>query len=97
MSSSTHGRWAGRFLAIAGALFVSFNLLVASGQRGGETFFANGLLAFTMLGAAVAAICAGCAGLAAAARSDRSLTVITSIVVGAGVVLWVASEILFPH
>lgn len=97
MPSSVQGRWSARFLTLSGGFLALFISLVASGQRGGETFFSNGLLAYTMIGAAASAICAGCAGVAAVRRRDHSLIVLGSIAIAAGVALWIAAEILFPH
>jgi len=97
MPRTQQGKWSQRLLGLSAFFFVVFVGLVASGQRGGETFFANGILAWTMIGAATAAMCAGCVGVSAFRRSDRSLLVIASIVIGAGVALWILAEIMFPH
>ena len=95
--SSTAGRWAGGFLLLAVALLAGFAVLVASGERGGDTFFSNPSLAATMLGATAAVVAAGCAGAVALRRGDRSLPVIVSLVVAILVVLWWTAELAFPH
>lgn len=97
MPSTSHGIWSARLLGLSGALFAGFFALVGLGERGGETFFSNPLLAVTILGAAISAMCSGCLGVAAARRHDRSLVVLAAIVFGAFVAIFAAAEVLFPH
>ena len=97
MSSTRVGRTSGRLLALSGGLFATFAVLVASGQRGGDTFFSNVPLAATMLGAAASAIAAGVAGVVAVRKHDRTPAVIAAIVVGTVVALWTVGEIALPH
>ncbi len=97
MPSSSVGKWAGRLLALSAGFFAFFFGLVATGQRGGETFFSNPALSITILTAAGAAVAAGGVGVIALQRHDRSVVVILSIVAGTVVILWVAAEIAFPH
>mgnify|MGYP001813820139 FL=1 len=84
-------------LVAAGVLLAAFFVLVAAGERGGDTFFSNPWLSLTMLGAVVCAIAAGVAGIVAFRRGDRSLVAGFAVVVGAFVVCWVVAEIAFPH
>ena len=97
MPSTGLGRRAGWLLALAIGLVLGFFGLVASGQRGGETFFSNAALASTMLGATVAALVGGGFGIAAARRHDHSPIVILSIFAGVFVAVWVTAELAFPH
>lgn len=97
MPSTRMGKWSGWLLALSAAFFALFFSLVATGQRGGETFFSNAALASTVFAAAGAAVGAGCVGIGALQRHDRSVVVILSIVAGTVVVLWMAAEIAFPH
>jgi cytochrome bd-type quinol oxidase subunit 2 len=97
MPSTAAGKWAGRVLLLSAALFAAFFGLIASGQRGGETFFSNLWLSATMLPAAVAAVTAGVFGVGALRRRDRSVVVFLAIIVGTFVALFAIAEILFPH
>jgi hypothetical protein len=97
MPSTGLGKWAGRLLLLSAAFFAAFFGLVASGQRGGETFFSNPALSVTMLAAAVTAVTASGFGVGALRRQDRSVVVVLSIIAGTIVILWTAAEIVFPH
>jgi hypothetical protein len=97
MPSTVFGKWAGWLLALFVALLSVFFGLVEAGQRGGETLFSNLALAIPMLGAATSAIVGGVLGTYALKQHDRSLVVIVTVLVGAFVLLWTATEILFPH
>jgi hypothetical protein len=94
-------RW-GR-LALAGDLLAlaSFGVfvgLVATGSRGGDTFFSNPWLSGPMLVAGVAAIAAGVTGAVGIfTRRERSIWTYAAAVFGALVLLWVVGEIAFPH
>lgn len=93
----TLGRRAGWLLLLAAALFASFAGLVASGQRGGETFFSNPSLTFTMLGGAVASIAAGVVGAFSVKHHERSVIAVVAIIVGTLVLIYAALELIFPH
>ncbi len=80
------------------AFFAAFFALVASGQRGGDTFFSNPWLASTVLAAGASAVAAATAGLAAVLRqSERALSVLATIGFGVMVLVFAIGEILFPH
>ena len=75
-----------------------FQLLVASGQRGGETFFSNPWLAVSILIAAGSAIVAGAtAAVTIIWRRERSILMGFSLMLGFFVAVFVAGEILYPH
>jgi hypothetical protein len=95
--ATTSRRWAGRLLGLAALLFAGFFVLVAAGQRGGDTFFSNPSLSITILGAAVAAVVAGAFGVDALRHRDRSVVAFGAIGVATVVILWSALEIAFPH
>lgn len=97
MPLTSMGKWAGRLLALSAGFFTVFFGLVATGQRGGETFFSNPALSIAILAAAGAAVAAGGVGVIASQRHDRSVVVILSIIAGTLVTLWVAAEIAFAH
>jgi hypothetical protein len=83
---------------VAAAALGTFIALVASGQRGGETFFSNPLLAGSMLLAGVSAIAAGITGLVCiVTRRDRSIAVVAAVAIGALVLVWTIAEIVVPH
>ena len=72
--------------------------LVSGGQRGGDTFFSNAWLSWTILLAAGASIAAGGAGLVCiATRRERSVAVSVAAVLGLLVLAWVLAEIFVPH
>ena len=87
---------------MAVAAFVSllaiFVLAVAVGERGGEEFFGNFLLAVPGLAAYLAAVCAFIFGaLAIVASGERSLTVVAATVLGLLVTTFGLLEVLVPH
>lgn len=85
-------------LAASFVLFIAFFAFVASGQRGGESFFSNLWLSATILPAAGLAMAGGAVGLAAAIKqAERSLGVLVAIVFGCSVLLFVIGELVFPH
>jgi hypothetical protein len=92
------GRWSTRLLTASGALFATFFVLVAAGERGGDTFFSNPWLATSMLAAATLAVVSGGAGLTAIVKEhERSLWVWFAVILGAIVIAWVVAEIVNPH
>ena len=91
------GRWAASF-ATAFLMLLLFGLIMAmSGQRGGERFSDNLLLAIPMLGAGLAAVMAGALAAAAIARGERSRIVYAVAAVGLLVLFFVAGELIAPH
>ena len=91
------GRRAAQCFVLSVLLFGTFFVLVASGQRGGDTFFSNPSLAVTILGSGAAAIAGGVIGVFALWRHDRSIFVIAVVVAGGLALLWSAAELMFPH
>ncbi len=78
--------------------FGTFQTLVASGQRGGETFFSNPWLALTILPAAGSALAAGAAAAGAIFwRHERSFLCFLALLLGLVVMVFVLGEIVFPH
>ena len=79
-------------------IFFSFFFLIASGERGGETFFSNLLLTIPFLLAAISGIGAFLMGLISIVRNkERSFLVFVSTGIGMIILVWCTSEILFPH
>ena len=83
--------------AFAGFLVLSL-ALVASGQRGGDTFFSNLLLGLPGLGAGASAIGAGLAALfAVVRRGERSLVVFLVMLIGPYVLVLAIGELASLH
>ena len=92
------GKWAGRFIIIFFVLLAIFYLLVASGQRGGETFFSNSLLAIPILVAGTAGAGAFFVGIfSILIQKERAVFVFVATTIGLFVLLFALGEILSPH
>ena len=96
---STRLGWASLWLLVGFLVFYAlFQILVASGQRGGETFFSNPWLALSILIAAGSAIAAGATAIVAILwRQERSILMFLSLMLGLLVAVFVLGEILYPH
>ncbi len=98
MPKTTSGKWSVALFIAFIVLLVSFQFLVASGQRGGETFFSNLALAIPMLIAGISGVSAFVTGLIGVIRSrERSVIVYLAVAIGLLVLLWGLAEIIFPH
>ena len=76
----------------------SFGILVASGKRGGDTFFSNPILTIPILIAATAGISAFITGLISIVRrKERSISVYLALIFGLITLVFVLGEIIFPH
>ena len=75
----------------------SFGILVASGQRGGDTFFSNPILTIPVLIAATSGIAAFITGIISIVRrKERSISVYVAVAFGL-IVLIVALAQISPH
>ncbi len=91
------GRWSAGLLAGFVIFFILFQILVASGQRGGETLFSNPWLAWSMLIAVFSAIASGVTALIAILwKSERSFLLFISSIWGAFVAFIVLMQVLSP-
>jgi len=92
------GKWS-TGLIIAFLLFLAvFLILVASGQRGGDTFFSNLALTIPMLLAGVSGVSALVTGIIGIVKSrERSVLVFMATAIGLFVLVFSLGEILFPH
>jgi len=92
------GKWS-TGLIIAFFLFVAvFLILVASGQRGGDTFFSNLALAIPGLLAGVSAVSAFLTGIIGIVGSrERSIVVFLATAIGLFLLILIIGEIVFPH
>ena len=96
--STRQGWWSAGFLVGFLIVFGAFQALVASGQRGGETFFSNPWLAVSILAAAGSAIVGGVmAGIAIFRKSERSFFSFVALLLGIFVTLFMVGEIALPH
>ncbi len=86
------------FIVAFAALLVTFLLLVASGQRGGETFFSNLYLLIPMLLAGISGVAAFSSGLISVMwKRERSVLVLLAMLVGLFVLIFWLGEVISPH
>ena len=92
------GIWSVRLIVVSILFFIFFYAFVASGQRGGDTFFSNLSLAIPILIAAILAVCAFFTGITSIFRNrERAVFVFISTTIGFLVMLYGLAEIIFPH
>ncbi len=92
------GKWSAWLIVAFAALLGAFQALVASGQRGGDTFFSNILLAIPMILAATSGIGAFITGLISIVRrKERSIAVFLAVTFGLVVLVFWLRLITFPH
>jgi len=95
---TTLGKWSVALTVAFIVLFMSFQLLVASGQRGGATFFSNLALSVPMLVAGISGVSAFFTGIISIVkRKERSVLVFMATVIGLFVLIFSLGEIIFPH
>jgi len=98
MPKTVPGKWSVWLIAVFIVLFASFRLFVVAGQRGGEGFFDNLLLAIPMLLAGISGIASFFTGLLGVTRyRERSILVYPAMIIGLCVLLFTVAEIAFPH
>lgn len=98
MPKTVLGKWSVGLIIAFFLFFGLLLLLVASGQRGGETFFSNPYLAFAGVFAAISATGSFFAGLASIIKNkEMSVLVILSTAIGLLVLWFVLGEFLYPH
>lgn len=92
------GKWSIGLIVAFIVFFMAFQLLVASGQRGGETSFSNLVLTIPILLAGTSGVFAFLTGLIGVIRNrERSILVFLSMVIGLFVLLFWLGEVIFPH
>lgn len=98
MPKTKLGKWSVGLIVVFFLWFVILQVLVTSGQRGGETFFSNPRLAFTVIFAAIFAIAAFFLGIFSIIKSkERSALVFLSTAIGFLVLFFILGEVLSPH
>ena len=95
---TTMGRWSTGLIFAFFLFFAVFLILVASGQRGGDTFFSNLTLTIPMMLAWISGISALLTGIIGIVKSrERSILVFVATAIGLLVLAFSLGEILFPH
>jgi len=98
MPKTTLGKWSVALISAFIVFLISLQLIAASGQRGGETFFSNLALAVPILIAGISGVSAFVTGLVGVIRSgERSIIVYLATAIGLLVLLFCLVEITFPH
>jgi hypothetical protein len=94
----TPAGWSAVLFGLAACgLYVLFWALIATGQQGGDAFFANPLLAATLLLADAASLVAGGTAMSALTRrGERSLPVLLTVVLAIATLVFVAGTIVGP-
>lgn len=92
------GKWSVGLIVVFFLFFAIFNLLVASGQRGGATFFSNPLLSIPISLAGISGVSSFLTGIISIVKSkERPVFVFASTAIGLFILVFIAGEILFPH
>jgi hypothetical protein len=92
------GKWSAWLIVAFAVSMASFGILVASGQRGGDTFFSNPILTIPVLIAATSGIAAFITGIISIVRrKERSISVYVAVAFGLITLVFVLGEIIFPH
>jgi amino acid permease len=92
------GKWAIRLIVAFFILFAVFQILVGIGQRGGDKFFDNMLLAIPGLLMAFSGIGSFFTGIVSIVKNkERSVLVFIATLVGLLILLFVLGEVVFPH
>jgi hypothetical protein len=92
------GKWSVGLIVAFFLFLASFFILVASGQRGGETFFSNLALTIPMLFAGSCGVAAFITGIIGIIKSkERSALVYVATAIGFFVLFFWLGEIISPH
>lgn len=92
------GKWSVGFILAFVFSFSIFNLMIIAGQRGGEKFFSNLMLAIPGVLMALFGIFSFFTGIVGILlKKDHSIFVISATIVGFLILLFCLCEILFPH
>jgi len=92
------GKWSTASIVAFVIFFAAFQLLVASGQRGGETFFSNLVLTIPILLAGSSGVLAFLTGVISVIRNrERSILVFLATSIGLFVLIFWLGEVISPH
>ena len=98
MPNTRLGLWSVGLITAFFLSFLALQLLIASGQRGGDTFFSNLLLAIPGVITGIFGVSAFAVGTIAIIKSkERSLLTFISVTVGLLVLAFILAEVIGPH
>lgn len=98
MPKTKYGKWSVQLIGLFIGWIILFGILIATGQRGGDTFFSNIWLTIPFLLAGLSAIMSMIIGvLAIFKQNEKSFLVYISSFIGFFVTLFLAAEVIFPH
>lgn len=98
MPKTKLGKWSVNLIGAFIVFLLIFYAIIATGQKGGDTFFSNMYLTIPFLLAAISGIASFICGLIAIIKQrERSVLAYIAVVIGALVTFFAAGEILFPH
>ena len=98
MPKTRQGKWSAWLMVAFIVFFGLFFIFMASGQRGGATFFSNLWLTVPILLAGISGISAFFTGIIGVIKDrERSVLVYLAILIGLIVLLFCLAEIVFPH
>ncbi len=98
MPKTKMGKWSVILIIVSFLMFALFQILVSTGQRGGDKFFDNLFLTIPFLLTACAGICSFFTGIISIFRSrERSVFVFISTIIGFLILVFVTAEIFFQH
>ena len=98
MPKTTLGKWLVALIVAFIVLFISLQLLVASGQRGGATYFSNLALSVPVLIAGISGVSAFFTGIIGIVkRKERSVLVFLATIIGFFIPFFVLGEFIVPH
>jgi hypothetical protein len=98
MPKTLLGKWSVLLIIVFFLFFELFQILVASGQRGGEKFFSNLWLTIPILIAGISGISAFFTGIIGIIKSkETSVLVFLAVLIGLFVLWFCLGEILYPH
>ncbi len=98
MPKTLLGKWSLGLIIVFFVFFNLFQLLVASGQRGGDTFFSNPMLTFPILIAGISGISAFFTGIIGIIKKkERSAIVFITALMGLFILVFCLGEVIVPH
>ena len=94
MPKTKLGKWSVRFLGLFVVFFVIAQIIVSTGQQGGETFFDNLYISIPMSLTLLSGVLAFVFGLISIIKSkERSILVIIATLIGLLVLIFIAGEL----